>query len=134
MGLSARSTCEGRTAPWHPHLALVRLALVGGAFVSSSGAATIERSQLKRCGTIAASGKQWSIGVNKVTCPAAKRVVRKLAGRRSPTKGTPAWPRPGWFPGKHEGLNCSGTPVGQRPTVIECGSNDLTKTLLATVV
>ena len=115
-------------------LAVSTLALLGSAFVSSSGAATSERTQLKRCGTITAAGKQWSIGVNKVTCPAAKRVVRKLAGRRSPTKGTPTWPLPGRFPGKHEGLNCSGTPVGQKPTVIECGSNDLTKTLLATVV
>ena len=60
--------------------------------------------------------------------------IPMIAGRRSLTRGTPTWPLPGRFPGKHEGLNCSGTPVGQKPTVIECGSNDLTKTLLATVV
>jgi hypothetical protein len=105
------------------------LALAAG--VGESDAAS---SQLKQCGRIAAAGKTWTIGVNGVTCPAARRVVRTLAVRRSPTKGTPQWPLPGRFPGKFAGLNCSGTPVGRRPTTIECGSNDLTKTLLARVV
>jgi hypothetical protein len=35
-----------------------------------------------------------------------------VAGRRSLTKGTPAYPLPRRFKGKFAGLNCSGTPVG----------------------
>jgi hypothetical protein len=87
---------------------------------------------LKPCGKLKAAGKTWTIGVNRVPCAAARSVVRRLAGKPSPLKPPPGQLFAGVYKGKFAGLNCSGTPVGRKPTVIECGSDDLTKTLLAT--
>jgi hypothetical protein len=84
------------------------LAAGAGPAVGAPSAAHVVRS----CGTMPAGGKSWRVAVTVVSCPSARKLVRKLAAR----------PHPGavyHYPGTFLGMGCTSFTKGTR-TLVQC--------------
>jgi hypothetical protein len=77
-----------------------RLCLIVLVAAVAAGAASATSSIAINCGTVSAAGKTWTVAVARITCPAGKGIVRKLA-----PKHVPATLR---YAGKYSGMVCLG--------------------------
>jgi hypothetical protein len=66
----------------------------------AAGTASATSSLAINCGSVSAAGKTWKVAVAKITCPAGKGIVRKLAPKRVPAALR--------YAGKYSGMVCLG--------------------------